>query len=141
VAAATSELAFVATYGWAHLGTAWAAAAGFVGGAVPNYVLNRRWAWHDRTGRSRQSEIALYAAVALSSFVASVFATRAAEHWARHLALDATWRVVVTAAAFLAVSGVFFLVKFVLYDVVVFTAASPPPAPASEAARTAPTRS
>jgi putative flippase GtrA len=139
VAAATSELAFVAAYGWAHFGTAWASAAGFVGGAVPNYILNRRWAWPDRIGRSRRREIALYAAVALSSFGASVVATQAAEGWARHLTLEASWRVVLTASAYLVVAGVFFLVKFVLYDVVVFTAASS--GPASEPAHTAPTRS
>ena len=49
---------------------------------------------HDRTGRSRRSEIVLYCVVALVSFVVSVVATRAAEDWARHLTSDKTWRVV-----------------------------------------------
>jgi putative flippase GtrA len=134
VAAATSEIAFVVVYAWAHGGTLGASAAGFVGGAIPNYILNRRWAWRDRTGRSRGSEITLYAAVALASFGASVVATRWAEHWARHLTADATWRVLLIAGAYLATSGVFFLAKFVLYDLIVFTAGPADSAAAAAAA-------
>ncbi len=58
VAAVVGELAFVLTYGGLHAGTTWASAAGFVGAAVPNYILNRRWAWSDRRGRSRRAEVA-----------------------------------------------------------------------------------
>ena len=61
VAAATSEIAFVIAYAFLHAGTVGASLAGFVGGAIPNYILNRRWAWQDRTGRCRRSEIMLYA--------------------------------------------------------------------------------
>jgi putative flippase GtrA len=121
VAAATSELAFVIAYAFLHTGTVGASAFGFVGGAIPNYILNRRWAWHDRTGRSRRSEIVLYSAVSLVSFAVSVVVTRAAEDWARHLTPDKTWRVLMIAAAYLASSGIIFLLKFVLYDLIVFT--------------------
>jgi putative flippase GtrA len=121
IAAATSEAAFLLTYGPGGAGPALASAAGFVGGAVPNYVLNRRWAWSDRRGRSRRSEITLYAVVALSSYGASVVVTRAAETWARDLTADHGSRVLLVGAAYLAVSGVFFVVKFVVYHFAVFT--------------------
>jgi putative flippase GtrA len=121
VAATTSEMAFVIAYAFLHTGTVGASAAGFVGGAIPNYILNRRWAWHDRTGRSRRSEIVLYSVVSLVSFLVSVVVTRAAEDWARQLTPDKTWRVVMIAGAYLASSGIVFLAKFVLYDLVVFT--------------------
>lgn len=120
IAAATSEAAFVLVLGPLHGGTTWAVAAGFVGGAVPNYILNRKWAWPDRRGRDRLSEITLYAAVALASFVASAVATHWAEAGARHLTGDRGWTVVLTALAYLAVSGLFFVVKFVLYERIVF---------------------
>ena len=100
VAATLGELAFVLTYGWAHAGTTLASAAGFIAAAVPNYVLNRRWAWGDRRGRSRRAEATLYIAVAITSFVA---------------------------AAYLGVSGIFFLVKFVLYERVVFVSGAGEP--------------
>jgi len=121
VAAATSELAFVIAYAFLHAGTVGASLAGFVGGAIPNYILNRRWAWQDRTGRSRRSEILLYSAVSIVTFILSVLATRWMEQWARHLTTDKTLRVLMIAGAYLTVSGVAFLAKFVLYDRIVFT--------------------
>ncbi len=121
IAAATAELAFVIAYGWGHAGPVGASAAGFIGGAVPNYFLNRRWAWPDRLGRSRRAEAALYAVVALGSFGASVAATRWAQHWARGLTADGSLRTLLPAAAYLVTSGLVFVAKFVLYDRVVFT--------------------
>jgi putative flippase GtrA len=125
IAAVTSELAFLAAYGPGGAGPALASAAGFVGGAVPNYFLNRRWAWSDRRGRRGRTEVALYTAVAVSSYLASVAVTAAAESWARHLVPGHDARVLLVGAAYLAVSGVFFVVKFVLYHVAVFTPEEP----------------
>lgn len=120
IAAATSELAFIVVLAWLHGGTTWASAAGFVGGAVPNYILNRRWAWPDRRGRDRRSEVLLYAFVALCTFVASAFATRWAQEGAKQATSNHAWTVALTALAFLGVSGVFFVLKFVLYERIVF---------------------
>ena len=120
VAVIISEAAFAIVYGWVHTGTTWASAVGFVGGAVPNYILNRRWAWRDRRGRNRRSEISLYMAVALSSFVVSALVTHWAAAGARHLAVGGLWQVMLVAGAYLAVSGVIFIVKFVIYETVVF---------------------
>lgn len=120
VATVTSESAFLVTLGWLHGGTTWASAAGFVGGAVPNYVLNRRWAWSDRRGRDRTTEIVLYVAVALSTFAASAVATHWAQEGARGVTGSHGWTVVLTGLAYLGVSAVFFVAKFVLYEWLVF---------------------
>lgn len=120
VATVTSELAFLVTLGWLHAGTTWASAAGFVGGAVPNYILNRRWAWSERRGRDRRTEVVLYAAVAVASFVASAVATHWAQEGASHLTKDRGWTVLLTGLVYLGVSGVFFVAKFVLYERLVF---------------------
>ena len=144
IAAITSEAAFLLVYGPAGLGPAVASAAGFVGGAIPNYILNRRWAWSDRRGRSRRSEIILYAVVAVSSYLAAVLVTRRVETWARELTADRSEQVFLVGAAYLAVSGVFFVIKFVLYHFAVFTAgpAAPDgPAPALRPVAVPPTRS
>jgi putative flippase GtrA len=122
VAVIISEACFASVYGWGHRGTTLAVAAGFIGGAVPNYILNRRWAWRDRRGRDRHQEILLYTAVAVVSFLVSAVATHWAETGARHLTVVRGWQVVLITAAYLGVSGVFFAVKFVIYEVVVFTA-------------------
>jgi putative flippase GtrA len=121
IAAITSEAAFAAAYGWGHSGTTLASLAGFIGGAVPNYVLNRRWAWKERSGRSRRHEIILYALVSLASFGVSALVTNRAEGVARHATASHDWRVALVALAYLAVSGVFFVAKFVAYELVVFT--------------------
>jgi putative flippase GtrA len=141
VAAVTAEIAFIVAYAWGHAGVVGASAAGFVGGAVPNYFLNRRWAWPDRNGRSRRTEVVLYGVVALTSFAASVVVTRWAEHWARQLTTNASWQTVVVAAAYLITSGIVFVAKFVLYDLVVFTKAPSDLAPGDERSPVGPTRS
>jgi putative flippase GtrA len=135
VAASMGELAFVLTYGVLRGGTTWASAAGFVGGAVPNYVLNRRWAWGDRRGRSRRAEVILYASVAISTFAAAAIGTHFAEAGAVRLFPQRGWQTAVLAATYLAVSGVFFLIKFALYERVVFVPGT------AEPQRVQPTRS
>jgi putative flippase GtrA len=121
VSGTMGELAFVLTYGVLRGGTTWASAAGFVGAAVPNYLLNRRWAWPDRTGRSRRAELLLYAVVAVSSFAAAAVTTHFVEAGVVRIFPQRSWQTAVLAAAYLGVSGVFFLIKFVLYERVVFT--------------------
>jgi putative flippase GtrA len=123
IAAAVGELAFVATFGWAHVGTTWATAAGFVAAAGPNYVLNRRWAWSDRGGRSRRAEVSLYLVVVMTSFAASAVATHWADIGAVQVSPDRAWQTFLVAASYLGVSGVFFVLKFVLYETVVFSPA------------------
>lgn len=121
IAAFTSELAFAAAFGVFGLGTTWSSLVGFVGGAVPNYVLNRRWAWKGRRGRSRRSELVLYVVVSVATFLTAAVVTEVAETWARGLHVAAAWRVMLVAGAYLAASGVFFAAKFVAYELVVFT--------------------
>jgi putative flippase GtrA len=120
VAVIISEACFAAAYGWGHSGTTLASAAGFVGGAIPNYILNRRWAWRDRRGRSRRAEISLYMAVAIASFLVSALVTHWAEAGARQMTAVRGWQVALITAAYLGVSAVFFVVKFVVYETVVF---------------------
>lgn len=121
IAATISEAAFAAAYGWGHAGTTLASLAGFFGGAIPNYILNRRWAWKERSGRSRRQEVLLYFAVSVASFAVSAVVTEWTEGVARHATSSSGWRVILVALAYLAVSGVFFVAKFVAYELVVFT--------------------
>jgi putative flippase GtrA len=132
VAAVIGELTFAAMFGLFHAGTTWATAAGFIGGAAPNYVLNRRWAWPDRRGRSCRAEITLYLGVIACSFAASALVTHWVEGVAVHMSPDRAWQTVLVAAAFLAVSGLFFVIKFALYEFVVFSPAAVPSSPATQ---------
>jgi hypothetical protein len=62
-------------------------------------------------------------AVAVATFLVSAIVTHWAEDAARHLTIDSGGQVALTTAAFLGVSAVFFVLKFVIYETVVFTRA------------------
>lgn len=120
VALVTSEVAFVACYGTGLLGTTASSAVAFVAGAVPNYVLNRTWAF-GRRGRVRVGrEVGLYAVVSLVSFAASALATGWASHWAPHVTSDHAVRTALVGAAYLGTYGVLFLAKFAVFQTVIF---------------------
>ncbi len=119
VATVASEVTFAAVYGSGALGTTASSAAAFVAGAVPNYILNRSWAW-GRRGRVRVwREVVLYAVVSLVSFAASALATGWTAHATRHLS-DHALRVAAVSAAYLATYAVLFGAKFLIYDFVIF---------------------
>ena len=117
VAFATSEVVLVLCYATGILGTTGATIAAFFAGAIPNYVLNRRWVWQ-RRGRLRVGrEVILYAAVSIVSLVAAAAATS----WAAQAADgNKTIGTAAVAAAYLVTYGVLFVTKFVVFDLFVF---------------------
>lgn len=120
VAAATSEVVFVGTFGTRLLGTTAASIVAFWAGAVPNFVLNRSWAWGRRGRLHFRREVLLYAAASLVSLVAASLATGWANHAAPHLINSRALRVSLVAATYLSVYAVLFVAKFALYELVVF---------------------
>lgn len=120
VALLLSQFAFYVAYDLGHSGTAIASACGFVGGAVPNYILNRRWAWRDRRGHSRRNEISLYAAVAVASFFSSWACTNWMANVAWHLTANKHVHGLLVQLAYFGVSAAFFVIKFFIYETVVF---------------------
>jgi putative flippase GtrA len=119
LAAATSAVVFVAAYGLGA-GNVAANVLAFVAGAVPNWVLNRSWAWQRRGKVHVGREVVLYAVVSLASLAASSAATAWAGREARALTTDHLLRVLLVAAAYVATYGVLFVVKYVIYELVVF---------------------
>jgi putative flippase GtrA len=118
VALTTSEVAFVLCYASGIVGTTAAAAIAFMAGAVPNYVLNRRWVWK-RRGRVRVwREVVLYAAIS----VVSIAAAAAATGWATNIVHGSkAVHTVAAAAAYLVTYGVLFVAKFIAFEAVVFS--------------------
>jgi len=117
VAFATSEVAFVLCYASGGVGTTAAAVVAFMAGAVPNYVLNRRWVWK-RRGRVRVwREVVLYAAISVVSIVAAAAATG----WATNMVHGSkAIHTVAAAAAYFVTYGVLFIAKFIAFETVVF---------------------
>lgn len=124
VAALCSALAFALCYGTGLLSTTPASAVAFVAGAIPNYYLNRRWAWQRQGRVDFWREIVLYAVISLVSFAASAAATGAASRAAQHL--DSSVRTALVTGAYVATYGVLFFAKFICYEIVVFADRSAP---------------
>jgi len=119
VAAVSSALAFALCYA-AGLHTTPASAIAFVAGAVPNYILNRRWAWQ-RTGKvDFWREIVIYTVVSLVSFVAAAAATGATSRAVKHLDISSTTQTLLVTGAYVATYAALFFAKFLCFEVYVF---------------------
>ena len=107
------------------VGTTIDSIAAFAAGAVPNWVLNRRWAW-EMDGRVEVvREVVGYVLVSVTVLAASSAATGAMQHWVRHhVTPNHGFRVLLVTGAYVFVQAVFFAVKFVIYDRWVFAGRS-----------------
>jgi putative flippase GtrA len=115
-----SEVAFALCYGTSLLGTTGSSAVAFVAGAIPNYFLNRSWAW-DRHGKVRVwREVVLYIVVSLVSFGASAVVTAWAGHAAHHVTHDHAVKTILVSGAYLGTYVVLFGLKFLAYEFVIF---------------------
>jgi putative flippase GtrA len=120
IATVCSEIAFATCYGTGLLGTTGSSAAAFVAGAVPNYFLNRSWAW-GRRGRVRVwREVVLYIAVSLIGFAASAIVTAWAGHASEHVTSDHLVKTGLVSAAYLGTYALLFIGKFLAYELVIF---------------------
>ena len=125
VATVVSQLAFALCY-WFGTAALVATLVAWLAGAVPNYVLNRRWTW----GRSGQK--LPYTMIVIGSAVTAAVVTSVTDHLVQPVDSHALKTLLVTGSYF-GTYAVLFIVKFVLFDRLVF--AKSPPA-AADAVRT-----
>ncbi|HEY9333548.1 MAG TPA: GtrA family protein [Kribbella sp.] len=125
VATVVSQLAFALCY-WFGTAALVATLVAWLAGAVPNYVLNRRWTW----GRSGQK--LPYTMIVIGSAVTAAVVTSVTDHLVQPVDSHALKTLLVTGSYF-GTYAVLFIVKFVLFDRLVF--AKSPPA-AADVART-----
>lgn len=119
VAFVTGNLAFMVLYVM-DASTTVCSVGGFIAAAIPNWILNRRWAWQQK-GRPPARQIVGYIAVSIGVLAA----TSAATGWTnahlqavpRHYGL----RLMIVTAAYVAVTVALFLVKFGIYEYWVFS--------------------
>ena len=101
----------------AGVGTTVDSILAFVAGAVPNWILNRRWAW-ERAGEVDVSrEIVGYTLISLVALAASSAGTGWVDAILRHnLADQHTLRVMLVTLSYVTVQGLLFVAKFLAYD-------------------------
>lgn len=115
VAVAVSQGVFAALYalgagGW------WAAAIAYAAGVPPNYHLNRRWAWGRRGPSSPRRELAPYAAVVGASFAITTVGTGTLTDRIADLGLSHAVETAAAVGVFVAVNGVLWIGKYLIYD-------------------------
>jgi putative flippase GtrA len=121
VALATSVIVFALLLD-AGVGTTADSILAFIAGALPNWILNRRWAW-ERTGEMDVArEVVGYGLISLIALAASSAGTGWTDTLVRHhLNHDHSLRVLLVSLAYIAVQGLLFVAKFIAYDALVFT--------------------
>jgi putative flippase GtrA len=106
----------------AGVGTTADSVLAFLAGAVPNWILNRRWAW-ERTGEMDVArEVFGYTLISVFALAASSAGTGWVNAFAhQHLDHERTLRLLAVTLAYVGVQGVLFVAKFVAYEALVFT--------------------
>lgn len=123
VATGISQAVFVTSY-WATGLAAVATVLGWLGGAVPNFLLNRR-SW-GAGPHGLRGEVLRFAAISVATAVLAGLATQ----WAEGIAAASfpgghPTRIAIVWGAFLGTYAAMFVVKFVLLDRLVFNARPP----------------
>jgi putative flippase GtrA len=119
VAGVISEVVFVATY-WFAAAPLVASLLAFVAGAIPNYLMNRYWAWQRRGSPDHKREVLPYAVIVVATALLAILVTTAADRWVRDHVAAHPLQVALVAIAFLATYGAMFVLKFVLFDRFIF---------------------
>ncbi|WP_019854652.1 GtrA family protein [Actinopolyspora mortivallis] len=119
VATVSSQFVFGLSYALGA-GTTVATVLGWLSGAVPNFLLNRR-TWGSRGRAGLRGELVRFLPISVLTALAAATATHYTETLALHVFHDAhTPRVVLVWSAYLGTYLVMFVVKFFLMDRVVF---------------------
>ncbi|MGC8625953.1 MAG: GtrA family protein [Acidimicrobiales bacterium] len=120
VAYLMSGAVFYAAVNWLDWGAITCTVVAFVAGAVPNWVLNRRWAWQ-RRGRDRfAQETSMYVVVTGLSLVLTAVATKLAAHWVDGMHASDIARNMLLTSTYMSAQVVMFVLKYVAYDRWVF---------------------
>ena len=123
IALATSIVVFAGLY-VVGVGTTACSIAAFLAGAIPNWILNRRWAWRVKGRVSFGREIVGYIAVSVLALVASSAATAWTNQKVQSIPAHHGLRVILVTASYVAVQGILFVLKFAVYEHWVFAGRS-----------------
>jgi putative flippase GtrA len=122
VAFATSAVVFPVLYVLGASTTACSISA-FVAGAIPNWVLNRRWAWTLRGRVAIGREIVAYATISAVQLLVTSLTTAWAQVQVQSIPQHGV-RVAIVTAAYLVVFAVMFFAKFAVYETWIFSGRS-----------------
>jgi putative flippase GtrA len=119
IAATSSAVTFAIVYVLGASTTVCSVSA-FVAGAIPNWILNRRWAWQRKGRPVWGREIGGYVLISIVSLVSTSVATEWANDHVGWIPAHHGLRAAAVTAVYMFVVAVLFVVKFVLYEYWVF---------------------
>jgi len=93
---------------------------GFVAAAIPNWILNRRWAWR-REGRPPARQIVGYASVSAIVILATSAVTGWTNAQVQSIPQHHGLRLLIVTGSYIAVTVVLFFAKFAIYEYWVFS--------------------
>ncbi len=124
IALATSVVVFALLLAMG-VGTTADSILAFIAGAVPNWVLNRRWAWERSGEMDVAREVVGYAVISVVALIASSAGTGWTDTFVRnHFGHEHALRVALVTLSYVLVQGLLFVAKFVAYDRWIFTDAA-----------------
>lgn len=120
VSVGVSQVTLFSVYALAHWTARSANVLACVIGGVPSYWMNRRWTW-GKSGRSHLlKEVAPFWALAFLGLAFSTWAAGAAESWAHGAVHSRLAQALIINATVIAAFGVLWIVKFFLFNKVLF---------------------
>lgn len=121
IAVAIAQLTMLLVYVFSSVPAGRASLIAFFAGAVPKYVLNHTWAWGRRRIPRLGREMLPYATIVAVSALLTAFMTGAADRYIPQLVDSQSARIALVQATFLLANALMFVVKFVLFDQLVFS--------------------
>jgi putative flippase GtrA len=119
VAFVSSNIAFALFYVM-NASTTASSVAGFIAGAIPNWLLNRRWAWQ-ATGRPPARQIIGYIGVSIIVLVTTSAVTGWTNEQVQSIPSGQGLRLLIVTGSYVLVTVVLFIAKFGIYEYWVFS--------------------
>jgi putative flippase GtrA len=119
VAFTTGNIAFMLFY-VLNASTTACSVAGFIAAAIPNWILNRRWAWQ-RSGRPPARQVVGYIGVSIVVLVSTSAATGWTNSQVQSIPAHHGLRLLIVTASYVAVTVVLFFAKFAIYEYWIFS--------------------
>ncbi len=123
VAAGTSAIVFAILY-VAGVGTTACSIVAFIAGAIPNWILNRRWAWRVQGRIAVGREVVAYVVVSVLTLFITAETTAWTQRHVQNIQAHHGIRVLLVTGSYLAVFAVLFVARFAVYEVWIFSGRS-----------------
>ncbi|HEX3617348.1 MAG TPA: GtrA family protein [Solirubrobacteraceae bacterium] len=120
IAFGLSEFAFAFCY-WLGLGTIGCSVIAFFAAAIPNWIMNRRWAWQQK-GRPPAKQTIAYVTVSIVVLVVTSVATKLTNYWVKNNVVNHHGlRILIVTGSFTVVTVILFFAKFAVYEFLIFS--------------------